>query len=352
LVRIDEPILGGRRLNVAEGNTALPEDRFIFSYRHFTNAVDTNVLGTQDFLNLDQWVVGFEKTFLDELGSLQVQMPIFRQLDSDLDVSRDTFGGQQLPIDQQDGEIGNIQGILKVLLFRAPTCAFSFGVGATAPTADDTTIRGNFAGPFPLTTDPAVSATPGSVFTFEGRMENNTVNCVPFIAWACRGQGSPLFHQGFVQCDIPLNSSEVSVRSTGTVTPDSGFGAETLDVTSSDRLSQQAIIRANLGLGYWICQREAMNVAAIAECHYTGDVSNGDSTNVPLTTFSDTIGDTIPLGLNVNNNRDFNIVNMTAGLAVDLGTCLIVNGVSVPVSNSANDRDFDMEYSLQIYQRF
>jgi len=349
LVHIEQPNLA-TRLNIAEGNTALPEDRFIFSYRHFTNAIDTNVLGTQNFLNLDQWVIGFEKTFLNELGSFAVQMPMYRQLDSDLDVSRDSLGAQ-LPINQLDGEIGDINGYLKLLLFREPTCAFSIGVGCSAPTADDTTISGNFDGPFALSDNPAVQATPGSTFFFQGRFENHTVNVVPFLAWAIRPRQSLLFHQGFVQVDVPLNSSEVSLRTIGNVDPDAGFDDQNFDVTQTDRLSEQMLLRANLGLGYWICQREGMRVAALAECHYTTDVNSGDASGVNATTFSDTQGNTLPLNLAVNQNGDFDVVNLTGGFAVDLGTCLITNGVCVPVCDGV-DRQFDLEYNLQIHQRF
>jgi hypothetical protein len=42
---------------------------------------------------------------------------------------------------------------------------------------------------------------------------------------------------------------------------------------------------------------------------------------------------------------------MTGGFAVDLGSCLITNGVCVPVVEGA-DRQFDFEYNLQIHQRF
>jgi hypothetical protein len=276
-------------------------------------------------------------------------MPLYRQLDSDLDVSRDSLGAQ-LPIDQQGGELGDINGYLKVLLFRSPTCAFSFGVGCAAPTADDTTIRGNFDGPFTLSENPAVQATPGSTFFFQGRFENNTVNVVPFLAWAVRPRDSLLFHQGFVQCDVPLNSSEVTFRTIGNVDPDAGFGAENFDVTQTDRLSEQMLLRANFGLGYWICQRQGMRVAAIAECHYTTNVNSGDSTSANPATFTDTATNTLPLNLGVNQNGDFDVVNMTGGFAVDLGTCLITNGVCVPVVD--DDRQFDCEYNLQIHQRF
>jgi hypothetical protein len=347
LIQIDQPILA-TRLNIAEGNTALPEDRFIFSYRHFTNAIETNVLGTQNFLNLDQWVVGFEKTFLDELGSFAIQLPLYRQLDSDLDISRDA-NGAQLPIDQLDGEIGNLQGYLKILLIGEPNFAFSFGVGCSTPTANDATIRGNFDGPFPLNTEQGVDAAPGSTFFFQGRFENHTVNVVPFLAWAMRPRQSLLFHQGFVQVDVPLNSSEVTFRTTGTIDP-TVYSPETFDVEQTDRLSEQALLRANLGLGYWVCRRQDLNVAALVECHYTTDINDGDSTSIPITTF-DSGTDGVSLTGVSRQNGDFDVVNMTGGFAVDLGSCLITNGVCVPVVEGA-DRQFDFEYNLQIHQRF
>jgi hypothetical protein len=349
LVEIEQPVIGGIRLNVAEGNTALPEDRFIFSYRHFTNAIDTNVLGAQSFLNMDQWVVGFEKTFFNELGSLAIQMPFYRQLDSNLDVSVDSTGAN-FPSDQQNGEIGNLNGYLKVLLYRTSSCAFSFGVGCSTPTADDTTIRGNFEGPFTLSNNPPVQATAPSTFFFQGRIENHTVDVVPYIAWAVRDPQTPLFHQGFLQVDVPVNSSEASFRSTGTIVPDAGFAPDAFDVTSTDRLSYQALLRANLGFGYWFYEQNSTRVAGIVECHYTSNVSSGDATGLQIANFAGG-GDDLPLNLAVGQTNNFDFLNLTAGIAVDLGTCLITNGVAVPLLND-EDRAFDMEYNLQIHQRF
>jgi hypothetical protein len=50
-------------------------------------------------------------------------------------------------------------------------------------------------------------------------------------------------------------------------------------------------------------------------------------------------------------NNNFDVVNLTAGVVADLGSCQITNGFIVPVTEG-EDRQFDFEYSLQMNHRF
>ena len=78
----DLPLAGGaRRIKVAENNKALPMNRVIFNYNHFENARDVlyDSFGPPPEANIsapiDRFVIGVEKTFCNELWSLDVRMP-------------------------------------------------------------------------------------------------------------------------------------------------------------------------------------------------------------------------------------------------------------------------------------
>lgn len=356
--RIESPIFGGNRLNVAEANSTLPTDRLIFSYRHLSNAFESNIIGQTAMTDIEHFVVGFEKTFLDGMGSVQFQVPLLRQLDSDLNVYQDSFGSN-LPVSDRHGELGNLATTIKLLLIERSTCALGGGVAVTAPTADDASIIGDFDTTFPLAQSPAVSATSPSSFFFDAYFDNHTVNLVPFLAWAIRPNNG-FFHQGFIQVDAPLNSSPARIVSQGTITPDTIYDPETFNVEAEGRVKQRTLLRTNLAFGYWFRQadRQAIvrGIAGMVEVHYTHALDDPNSLVVPLATFTDpsTIND--PFSLNITAGGpggNVDIVNLSTGLVLDMGSCQITNGVVVPVSgNERYDRAFDFEYNLQVNRFF
>ena len=74
----DLPLAGGcGRLNIADNNMALTDDRVYFLYNHFHNALvaDANLLGGGDFrrISVDRYTVGGEKTFVN--GDWSVELP-------------------------------------------------------------------------------------------------------------------------------------------------------------------------------------------------------------------------------------------------------------------------------------
>ncbi|MAT71715.1 MAG: hypothetical protein CMJ58_19585 [Planctomycetaceae bacterium] len=355
---IESPIFGGNRLNIAEANSTLPTDRLIFSYRHLSNAFESNIIGERAQTDIEHFVVGFEKTFLDGMGSVQFQVPLLRQLNSDLEVFQDSFGSN-IPTSDRHGELGNLATTVKLLLIERQKFALGCGVAVTAPTADDGSIIGDFDTTFPLTGSPAVSATAPSSFFFEGYFDNHTVNLVPFLAWACQSD-SGFFHQGFFQVDAPLNSSPARVLAAGTITPDTIYDAETFNVEVEGRVKQRTLLRANLGFGYWLhrgSRRDFLEgIAGLLEVHYTHALDDPNSLVVPLATFTDPSTTNDPFSLNINAGGpggNVDIVNLSTGVVLDMGACQITNGVIVPISgNERYDRAFDFEYNLQVNRFF
>ncbi|MCA9234875.1 MAG: hypothetical protein KDA44_05365 [Planctomycetales bacterium] len=355
---VQSPVFGGNRFNVAEANSTLPTDRFIFSYRHLSNAFQSNIIGQSAATDIEHFVVGFEKTFLDGMGSVQFQVPLLRQLNSDLVVYQDAFGSN-LPATDRHGELGNLATTLKLLLIERQTLAIGGGVAVTAPTGDDASIVGDFDTTFPLANNPAVNATAPSSFFFEGYFPNHTVNLVPFLAWAYH-PANGFFHQGFLQVDAPLNSSPARVVAQGTITPDAIYDEETFDVDMEGRIKQRTLLRANLSFGYWF-QRGSRNsivqgVAGLFEAHYTHALDDPNSLIVPVATFTDPSTTYDPFSVNITAGGpggNVDIVNLSTGFVIDMGSCQITNGVIVPVSgNGRDDRAFDFEYNLQVNRFF
>ncbi|MCA9261887.1 MAG: hypothetical protein KDA61_21865, partial [Planctomycetales bacterium] len=54
LSTLDHPVFEGHRFNVAEANATLPDDRFLFSYRHLHNVSTNTALGATSTKDLDR----------------------------------------------------------------------------------------------------------------------------------------------------------------------------------------------------------------------------------------------------------------------------------------------------------
>ena len=123
--------LGGaiRRMKVAENESSLPQDRWIFGYNFF-NDPSSGIPGVR-IPDVNHYEVGLERTFCDRMGSLQIRVPFASTLASDqvadLSSARDT-------------EFGNLYFLLKTVLRETDNTFFSGGLGLSVPTADDTQL--------------------------------------------------------------------------------------------------------------------------------------------------------------------------------------------------------------------
>jgi hypothetical protein len=352
----EHPIFGGSKFNAAENASPFPTDRVYANYRHFSGAHDVNVLGQQSSLPVERFDVGFEKTAFDGLMSAELRVPLTRQLNSDLEIFSGG-SGDNLPLSDRHGELGNLGVNLKLLLLSRPTLALSAGLGITCPTGEDAHIDMFLDEPdLVITQAPFVSSTAPTNISFVGQFDNDTVNLVPYLAWFVRP--GRFFHQGFLQVDTPLNRSDASVLVSGEITPDSTYGPQTFDVFQTGEIDQQTLLRVNAGFGYWFYQGErggpVQGLAGLIETHYTTALDNANPFVVPVATLPP-LGPgvaAVPLDVAAGptlNNID--IVNLTAGVVADLGSCQITNGFIVPLTEGEN-RAFDFEYSLQMNHRF
>jgi len=306
-VAADLPIAGGGyRLKVAENNKALPMNRSYFMYNHFHNALDVNVLttGAARSLSVDRFTMGIERTFLNDLWSVDVRMPL---------VGSHQFSSGGLTM--ANSSAGNLQVTLKRLLAQGEYGAVAAGLAIDTPTGSDV------AGQFDSTS-----------FT----MHNQAVHLAPYIGFL-HVPDDRFFWQGFLQLDIPTNGNRIDFADT-TFPPSSGsFGTFT----------EQTLLYADVSAGYWLYRNHHAHVltgfASVVEFHYTTTLSDADV--IPAAT----AGPTFQFGSLLGN---VDVTNVTVGLHTELfgETTLRVAGV-FPLQDGA-ERPFDSEVvvSLNFYR--
>ena len=301
----DLPLAGGsRRLKVAENNKALPMDRVIFNYNHFHNSrsVFYDAFGppveTDDTLSIDRYVVGLEKTFLNENVSLDVRLPL---------VDDFSFSAPSPAFSIAGGEVGNLHATLKGLLYADDRWAFSAGLGVDVPTGSD--VRG-------AAEIEAIA------------VDNDAVHVSPFAAFL----GAPddtWFTHGFLEVDCPLNGHGITVR----------------DVTGT--LNEQTLLNVDLAVGAWLvrCPQAPLltGIAAVAELHYTTTLNDADLVTMMPTAIDYAFS-------NFANRMD--LVNVTLGIHTELArhTTLRIGGV-LPL-NDGDNRLFDTELLFQLNRYF
>lgn len=302
------PLAGGsRRLKIAENNQPLTHDRVYFLFNDFHNALAGEVVGVtparQSFV-VDRYTFGVEKTFRDCLWSVEARMP----LSSEMDFTTSGFS-------VVGGSAGNLNLVLKRMIFETECAAGAVGVGIDTPTGSE--VRGY--------------AYPTSFV-----VHNQAVHIQPYFGL----MGLPnacWFWQGFVQVDVPTNGNRIDYS-------DRFSGAGTFGT-----LNEQTLLYADFTVGRWLyrnqCARLLTGMAALLEVHYTGTLQDTDSVGGSVYPYLTSLTFTNPA------NR-VDIVNLTVGLHNELAanTLLRVGGV-FPLTYGDN-RAFDAEVQVQLERRF
>ena len=96
---------GSRRVKISENNSPIPRDRIFYSYNGFDNAIPDFIGNT--LIDVQRHTPGFEKTFLDGMGSIELRTPVAYTQNSNVFLN----GGGPL----KATEFGNISLALKML---------------------------------------------------------------------------------------------------------------------------------------------------------------------------------------------------------------------------------------------
>ena len=295
---------GGYRMKVAENNKALPMNRCYFMYNHFHNALeadaDISTPGSEISSHVDRYTIGFERTFRDDLWSVDLRIPF---------AASQQFNSGGLAI--EGGSVGNLQVTLKRLLALGDYGAVAAGLAIDAPTGSDIT---------------------GQFMTTSFTMHNQAVHLAPYIGFL-RAADDRLFCQGFLQLDVPMNGNRIDY--TDTLFPPGTFGTFT----------EQTLLYADISAGYWLCRNPDASVitglASILEFHYTTTLSDADVVAGSMVT--------PPPSFQFGNLQGrMDVTNVTVGLHSEWfgNTTLRVAGV-FPLQDNL-ERPFDAEVVVSL----
>lgn len=281
-----------RRIKVAENNSPLPRDRFIFNYNFFSDVLT----GIGD---VNRYTFGFEHTFLDELGSVELLAPFASTL------SADQFAnGTQ----SRDTEFGDLALIFKLLLYEDDLSAYSAGIGFGIPTGGDSRV---FAANGPQIIN----------------LQHEGFHVLPYVA-ALQTCDSGWYWQSFVQLDVAASGNRVEADVTGA------------NLQPVGTLQDQTLLFVDVGIGRWLTAPPAESdggpaVAATAEIHYSTTLNNADVVQGS--------------GLSITSQANrYDVVNLTLGASVLLNDRFTIRPAMVVPLSGDDDRQFDYEAMVQM----
>jgi hypothetical protein len=289
------PVSGGDRLfKVAEDFSPFPQDRFLFNYHHFNNAVSNR---NDQSVDVDRFVLGFEKTFFTGRSSVELRVPFAQGLAA---TQPDPFTGTRRGV-----EFGDLSLSLKGLIYRGWRNAVSGGLSMTFPTGPK-----------------------GRLLYYSGEtqyeIKNTSFHLQPYLAhWVA--PHDCLFLQSVVQLDFDTTGYDITEFDTS--------GSE----MSTGTLKQQNLLYADFSGGVWLYRNAyapCLNgIAGIVELHYTTTLNDAEKV----------------LGLGNPYNR-LDYLHLTSGLHFQLfrrSTFRVAASAPLRSGDFNEDRGFDAEVVAQ-----
>lgn len=297
----DFPIGSGAAYRVCNRNSAAVGSRgeVFFYYDHFHHAIEADALGiTSGQFGLDQYTIGFEKVIVPGVSSVIVRLPLFSEF------TFGDFGNNEINF----GSIGNLVVIPKRVIRETEHSVVTIGCGCSFPTGSDVD---------------------GIAAAQAFHVENEAYHLLPFIALLWAPEESSYYVHAWLQGDLAANGNHV----------DPALGP-------IGKLTEQHYLIADLAVGRTF--RDAPDaflsrVAAQVEFHWASTLNDADLVQFTAPGILESFGST-------TNRRD--VVNMTAGLVVQLADTwdLGVAGV-FPLVNDTN-RFFDGELKAHVIRKF
>jgi len=295
-------------LRAAENNHALPGNREWVAYNYFAQAFDTSTAAaaglppTTGSESLHRTVVAIERVIDAGQTSIEVRMP-FGSAFGARGVAG--AGGGATAFAVEGHSIGNLNLLLKRLIYARPDSAFSAGIGLELPTGS----RGDIA-------FGALSAT----------LDSRAAHLVPYLAYTQKY--NRWFGHLFTQLDIATGGDPLRA-SLDMATP-----------VAAGSVDQPVLLGIDAGVGYWLLQPagdQGSGLALVSELHSTTGLSGADSFTA--------VG---ALGTFAINTPDpaYDLLNLTSGVHAELGGGWSLRTAGVfPLRR---ERVFDAEFVLQI----
>jgi hypothetical protein len=298
VVVLPDPSSGGAvvgRLKIADHSSPLPMDRFFIDYSAFHN-----VALVPGGVSVNRFHVGLEKTFLDQLVSLEVRALFAGTLSSNFVVDAPASGDHF--------EAGNIMLAVKGLLYDSGRTAVSAGLGLIAPTADDF-----------------------NVFLADGTeliaVKNESVHLMPFLGWLRRYRNG-FFAHGFTQLDVDANGNPVRVNRVGE------------GLVAAGNLQDATFLYSDFGVGYYWRRRGRQGILPIVtgyaptlELHHNFTLESTEALRF----------DDFQIG---QRKENIQILNFIVGNTIQFADrSSLTVGYATPIGNGS-DQPFDGELRL------
>ncbi len=292
------------RSKLAENGSPIPQDRVFMNYSLFDG-----VPFTPSGITVHRFTPGFEKTFLEGRASYELRAPFASTLNSDIRDDGSSDGGAS--------EFGNLTNYFKCLAYTDDVWSHSFGIGVTAPTANDLRI---------------VNASGAALL----QIRNDAFHVLPFYG-ALWKPTDRWFIQSFLQLDIDANGNRVELSGVDS------SGNPTGQFENLGRISDVTFLYGSLSAGYWIYRddtatRRLTGVAPMVELHYNRSLQGED-----VVSGSASGAGNYQIGLGAS---DIEIINATFGLSATLGRNAVLTAAYVTPLGGGNDRQFDGELRL------
>ena len=228
---------GTGRMKIAEGGSVTPQDRVFFRYNHFSGVGYTDTRS-----QLNRFVPGFERTFMDSLLSFEIRIPFATDVMTTANVDNNAV------TNDGNAQFGNVTMFLKGLLMEREKFVVSAGVGVSLPSASD--ITANYADGTSLLL-----------------VSNESVRIQPFLG-ALFTPNDRWFMQSFFQIDTAANGNTVSINGDGSGLREVG------------QLTDSTNMYFDVGLGYWLYRsngRQGLTgIIPMFEIHQNSSFGNGD----------------------------------------------------------------------------
>ena len=296
-------------LKVAENNHALPANRVWFAYNYFQNAFDARTDGTfgntpaSQSVSLNRFVIATEMVLDEGATSLEMRMPFGTTVDVD---GAGGVGVFTRPYSINSHAVGNLNLILKRLLYGDDSLALSYGLGVELPTGNSGNI---------------------SYADFRVNIDARAVHLVPFLAMTRRTER--WFGHVFTQLDLATSGDRLRASFDG-VSP----------LTQAGRINSPPLFSLDFGVGYWIIPQtvNGLGMALTTELHYTVPLDNDDSFVV-----TNALG---TVGVNSTQKAQHEVLNATVGLEINASTSWTFRpALVIPL---ISERVFDTELLLQL----
>jgi hypothetical protein len=285
-------------VKLAENTSPLPRDRVFLNYSSFDG---TTLPGGP---TVNRFTPGFEKTFLDQLMSVEMRFPFAATISPDLLFDN----GAVNTVD--DVVFGNLSAVFKGLLYQNDVWAYSAGLQVAVPTAPELSI----------------TLLDGSRILL---IENESVHLMPFLG-ALYTPNERLFMQAFLQLDVDANGNPVAINP----------GMQGL--REIGRINDVTFLYADLNLGYWLYRSEETWLTGFApsiELHYNTSLEQSEV----LASQGFLIGSV---------RKQVSNLNLTAGCYFEIGLdSTFVLGYTAPLGNGS-DQQFDGELRAFFTHRF